>query len=593
MLRSRFLWKLYAGYSALILTSSAIVGIMISQRVEGDALAEIQQSLHARAVLLEEVASQLSEVPDSSFQQRISILGTEIATRLTVIGADGTVIADSDEYPSEMDNHADRPEILAARSHGIGTATRYSNTLKTRMMYLSLPVVEQGQIVAYIRTALPLSTIDGRLNHLRYTIVLGAGLSAIIALLLGLLLTNHYVRPLASMTSIAESMSHGDYDKRLVESRVDEIGKLAQALNRMAESCSNRTDTIKADRNKLSTILSGMTEGVVAVGLDEHVLHLNEAAGKLLGVSPLESLDKPIWQVTRVPEITEILTDSLRDGTSAQRKLLITTKLTDQSLEMDASPLHDGQGNLVGAVVVLHDVSELNRLEMVRREFVANASHELKTPITAIRGLVETLIDDEELEPAKRDRFLGKIKDQSIRLGSIVTDLLTISRLESESNETEEMSFDLCEVVQSTSSVFISTGEEQDITVKVQVPNSPIELSGDEEALRQIVSNLLDNAVKYSSTGGEVCVRLHRHDDHAILEVEDTGIGIEPKDQDRIFERFYRVDKARSRELGGTGLGLAIVKHIAQSHGGNVSLDSIPGTGSTFKVILPLAGRSA
>ncbi|HEX03751.1 MAG TPA: PAS domain-containing protein [Bacteroidetes bacterium] len=374
---------------------------------------------------------------------------------------------------------------------------------------------------------------------------------------------------------------------------MDEIGKLAQALNRMAESCSNRTDTIKADRNKLSTILSGMTEGVVAVGLDEHVLHLNEAAGKLLGVSPLESLDKPIWQVTRVPEITEILTDSLRDGTSAQRKLLITTKLTDQSLEMDASPLHDGQGNLVGAVVVLHDVSELNRLEMVRREFVANASHELKTPITAIRGLVETLIDDEELEPAKRDRFLGKIKDQSIRLGSIVTDLLTISRLESESNETEEMSFDLCEVVQSTSSVFISTGEEQDITVKVQVPNSPIELSGDEEALRQIVSNLLDNAVKYSSTGGEVCVRLHRHDDHAILEVEDTGIGIEPKDQDRIFERFYRVDKARSRELGGTGLGLAIVKHIAQSHGGNVSLDSIPGTGSTFKVILPLAGRSA
>jgi two-component system phosphate regulon sensor histidine kinase PhoR len=317
-------------------------------------------------------------------------------------------------------------------------------------------------------------------------------------------------------------------------------------------------------------------------------VHLNEAAGKLLGASPKMSMDKPIWQVTRVWEVSEILGDALRDETDIQRNLQVVTQTKEQLIEMHASSLHDGQGNLVGAVVVLHDVTELHRLEMIRREFVANASHELKTPITAIRGLVETLIDDKELASLKRERFLGKIKDQSMRLSSIVTDLLTLSRLESERSKLEGVPFDLREIVVVSVKPFVSIGEERGIEVETEVPDTPIEIMGDEEALCQVVSNLLDNALKYTPKGGSVWVSLERKGDNGVIEVKDAGIGIEPKNQDRIFERFYRVDKARSRKLGGTGLGLSIVKHIAIAHGGYVTVDSISGMGSTFRVFLPL-----
>ena len=590
MLRSRFLWQLFAGYAVLILLSSIVAGFMISRRVEQDALDDIRQSLEAQAVFLAESASPyLEDFADPLFQDQVRVLGQKVPARLTVIKADGKIVADSDEKPSQMDNHADRPEIIAARSNGIGTATRFSDTLGMRMMYLALAVRSQGQLAGYVRTALPLSAIDKRLNQLRSAIGLGAGLSAIVALLLGLFLTNHFVKPLSSMISVADSMSRGDYGKRLPETRNDEIGELGKALNRMAQSCSDRTDTINADRNKLSAILSGMAEGVVAVSQDDRVVHMNEAAGKLLGANPEECINKPIWQVTHVREVSEILGDTLRDGKDFQKNLRIATPSLDKFIELHASPLHDGQGNLIGAVAVLHDLSELHRLEMVRREFVANASHELKTPITAIRGLVETLIDDKDLDLSKRDSFLNRIKDQSMRLSSVVSDLLNLSRLESESNELEDHHLDLRRVIVDSVKTFAAIGEERGITLETQVPQSPVKIKGDEEAISQVLSNLLDNALKYTSRGGQIWARLEVQGDDAVISVQDTGIGIEPRDQDRIFERFYRVDKARSRELGGTGLGLSIVKHIAITHNGRVTVDSIPGTGSTFRVFLPLA----
>lgn len=593
MLRSRFLWKLYAGYSALILISGTVVGIVVTQRIERDTLEEIRQSLEARATLLKEPAIRYFEQPPvPSLQNHIRALGASIHTRLTVIRADGVVIADSEKEPGRMDNHANRPEVLAARSHGIGTATRFSHTLQMEMMYLALPLRSGDKLVGYTRTALPLSMIDKRLSHIRMAVVLAAGLSAMAALVIGFFLAQHFVRPLTAMTAVAESMSRGDYDRRLPTSRSDEIGELGRAFNRMAESCRERMETISTDRNKLATVLSGMAEGVVAVNRDERVVHLNEAAKTLLGVAPNEGLGKPIWEVTRVREVSDILSVALRDKTETQRNLRVATQAKSPFIEIHASPLHDGQGNLVGAVAVLRDVSELHRLETVRREFVANASHELKTPITAIRGLVETLIDDKELAPLKRERFLGKIKEQSLRLSLIVTDLLTLSRLESEHSGTEKVPLDLREVILASAKTFAATGEDRGLVVETQVPDTPIEVLGDEEALCQVVSNLLDNAIKYTPQGGRVWVRLHLQGNDVVIEVQDTGVGIEPKDRERIFERFYRVDKARSRELGGTGLGLSIVKHIAIAHGGRVTVDSIPGTGSTFRVFLPPASTS-
>ncbi len=376
LLQSRFLWKLYAGYTFIILLSTLIVSVLTTQKIERDALAEIRHSLETRArFLLELMPGYLQQVPGDAFQKRIQTLGQKTNTRLTVIRSDGIVIADSSNQPSQMDNHADRPEILSAHSHGLGLATRFSNTLGVNMEYLALPIQKDSQVLGYVRTSLPLSVIDKQLSHLREAVVLGTSFAAIAALFLGFLLAKHMVTPLASMMTVAEAMAHGDYDKRLPATRHDEIGKLAQALNRMADSCRDRMETITTDRHKLSAILSGMVEGVVAVDQDENVIHMNEAAGRLLDAAPQEILNKPIWEITRIRDICEILSSTLHKGVSEQKNLRLVTVSQDQLVEMHTSPLHDGQGYIVGAVVVLHDISELERLETIRRGFVANASH--------------------------------------------------------------------------------------------------------------------------------------------------------------------------------------------------------------------------
>jgi len=341
------------------------------------------------------------------------------------------------------------------------------------MMYLALPVRSNGQLVGYVRTALPLSVIDERISQLRAIIAVGAGSAVLVALLLGLVFARRFSAPLTAMTSVAEAMAQGDYDQKLSITRSDEIGKLAGALNQMAESARDR-------------------------------------------------------------------------------------------------------------------MSELHRLEQIRRDFVANVSHELKTPIAAVRGLVETVIDDRKMTDEDRERFLAKIRNQSMRLSSIVTDLLTLSQLESGNGMLETGLLDLCEVVRSTVTSLAQTAEARNIRVEVRLPEDPVRLLGDEDALSQVISNLLDNALKYSPRDAAVWIRLRKENGKAVIEIQDRGVGIEPRDRDRIFERFYRVDKARSRELGGTGLGLSIVKHIVLAHGGAVDVESSPGAGSTFRVLLPV-----
>ena len=594
MIRSHIFWKLYVVYVVLILISGVLVGVLVAQRTEQESLDDIRSSLEAQAVLLREMGEpSLRGWADSSLQERVQAVGRETHTRLTVIRTDGVVIADSDENPAGMDNHGNRPEILAARSGGRGAATRFSDTIGAEMMYLALSVEAEGQVVGYVRTSLPLSRIGQRLGRLRAAVAAGVGVSVLVALMLGFLVARGFTRPLGSMARAADAIASGDYEQRLPAARRDEIGELARALNRMAASCKNRMDTIVADRGKLLTILEGMVEGVVAVDRDEHVVHMNTAAGRILGVSPEASHDRPIWEVTRITEVSTILAETLRGRTDVEGDIRRVAQSRNQFVRMHASPLHNGEGDLVGAVVALHDVSELHRLETVRRDFVANASHELKTPITAIQALVDTLIDDDRMAREGRERFLVKIRNQSARLSLLVSDLLTLSRLESERDAVEHFSVNLCDVVLGSVQAVQPAAEERGVNVSIEVPESAIDLVADEEALGQIVANLLDNALKYTAKGGQVWVRVRTEDGCAVIEVEDTGIGIQPRDLGRIFERFYRADKARSRELGGTGLGLSIVKHVALAHGGRVSVDSVPGTGSTFRVHLPLDPVSA
>ncbi|MXX76617.1 MAG: PAS domain-containing protein [Holophagales bacterium] len=374
----------------------------------------------------------------------------------------------------------------------------------------------------------------------------------------------------------------------------DELARLEACLEENEARFGEQVEQLKAERNRLTAVLGGMVEGVVAIDRDRRVLHLNAVAANWFGrPEPELAVGRPIYELSRQPEISGALIEAMEKRTQVSRTFALVRLAGEERnrFELNASPLlssrRDGEP-VEGAVAVIHDITELERLESVRRDFVSNVSHELKTPLTAIRGYVETLLDGDPIDGPTRGRFLRKIRRQSNRLGALVSDLLTLSRIES-SIEPPEKVLDLRSAAGEVLNLLGPASEERGLELVAEFPDEAVEVLGEEEAIRQALSNLVDNAVKYSSAGGRVVVRLQARNGRAVLEVEDRGPGIASEHLDRIFERFYRVDRARSRELGGTGLGLAIVKNVARRHGGGVEVESERGRGSTFRLWLPAA----
>ena len=590
-IKSRLLWKIYSIFVVIILLAAVIVGSLTGAHIKQKTLNEVQETLTVRATLLSELSAHYLQTKKApQLQAKIKVLGQKSATRLTVIGSDGVVVADSDKDPLVMDNHSSRPEVKEALLYASGVTTRFSSTLKTKMMYLAQAVRANQQVLGYARVSLPLTVIDQRISESRKAIIFGIGVVALLTLLFGFFLAQHFIKPLLSMTQMAQAMAAGDFSQRLTLQRKDEIGSLAKTFNLMAEKSEQRIATINLDRGKLNAILSAMGEGVIAVDREEHVIHINEAAALMLGTETGRSLGKPIWEITRLQDLCQILTDASLAADEIKRSMKISFGIRERIIEMHAVPLKGSAEKIVGAMVVLLDVSELRHLETVRRDFVTNASHELKTPITAIRALVETVIDDfEDMEKATQLSFLNKINNQSHRLTAITVDLMALSRFELQDDWGVKMPVDLGRTIDNSYQSLIPSAEEKSLRIEISTPQHTIEIQSDQESLDQAITNLLDNAIKYTPVGGCIWVRLKESNNEAVIEVEDTGIGIEPDDKERIFERFYRVDKARSRELGGTGLGLAIVRHIVMAHNGRIEVESLPGSGSTFRIHLPLA----
>jgi len=586
---TRFFWKLYASYAVLVVLAVAIVGVLAARRMGTDVVRDTEDMLRARATLLAELARpELTGGIGAELRERVVRLGAALGTRFTVIATDGTVLADSDEDPATMDDHGSRPEVVQAREEGWGVSTRFSRTVAANMMYVAAAVRDGDAFVGYVRASLPLTSVNEHVAGLRIAVALGGLAAAVLALAIGLFVTRRVVAPLSSMTAAAGGIAAGDYRQRVRAASQDEIGTLATTFNRMAVELENRMRTISEDRAKLLTILGGMVEGVVAVDGDQSIVHLNAAARRILGVRTDECVGRPIWELTRVRPVCDAIERTLAESGEVTSELQIEVGQQERIVELHGAPLANGAGGLIGAVLVLHDVTELRRLERVRRDFVANVSHELKTPITAIRGLIDAIIDDGDMPPDTQAQFLRKAQGQSLRLSLLVTDLLTLTRLESADGQLEAERVDLREVVGRSAANFRTAAEARGVALEHEVPSSPVAVEGDPEALELMLNNLLDNAVKYTSAGGAVRLRLAAEEEEALIEVSDNGIGIAPDHHDRIFERFYRVDQARSRELGGTGLGLSIVKHVCKAHHGAVSLESALGVGSTFRVRLPL-----
>ncbi len=590
MRQPSFLWKLFLGFSLVIFLAMAALQLFVSRRIEADGREQIAAALLNRSLLLGELAlPALRGGNESALRLRLDRLGEQADTRLTVIDVDGRVIADSDEDPAHMSSHADRPEIREARNAEIGRAIRYSDTLRKRMMYVALPLRDGRTLLGYARSSLPMDTVDIQISSLRRTVLFGTVLALLATLAASLIFTRHITRPLTTVVNTVREYSAGDYGRRIPSSGGGELGELADAFNAMAQQQQERLTKISEERNKLEAILTGMVEGVVAVNHEDRILHMNEVAAALLGVSPPDARGHTLWELSPPEEIGEIVEACREGGRSLRREMRRDGADGERIIEVYASPLpSEGSGSTGGAVLVFHEITELRRLEMVRRDFVANVSHELKTPLTVIRGMVETMEDDPEMPPDTRDRFLGKVRFQAEHLSSQVSDLLALSRLESEEQSLAKEPVDMIRLVRDVSMVRAAAAESRGLRFTTKIPDGPINVNGDRLSLEQAFGNLVDNALVYTPRGGRVTLRLRTEGDLLLFRVEDTGIGIEPEHQERIFERFYRVDKARSREQGGTGLGLAIVKHVVLAHGGEVGLDSVPGRGTTFTISLPI-----
>lgn len=603
ILRSRLLWKLFAGMAAIVLVTATVIGFLAARQAETEALGEVERRLTGqarlvRAIVAEELLAGFdldARVRDlaggSSREADRSGLESGDRFRLTIMDGSGRVIADSDLDPQRAENHADRPEVLAARSLGLGSAVRRSASLERDMMYVAVPVLTPaGEVGGFVRVATSLQAVDHRLRALRRAVFGAAALATIIGLGVAFFFARRVAAPLVGVAALADAWERGDYHRRVEVSSRDEIGRLAAALNRTSAQISDQLQTITNDRNQLTAILAGMVEGLVAVDEQDRIVLLNEAATELLGIQGRTDLPgRPLYEATRVPEIGQALRSARTSGETVDGEASVGDGLRRRALEIHAAPLLNGGGQVIGAVAVLHDVTQLQRLEGIRRQFVSNVSHELKTPLTAIRGYVETLLDAQDLDQATRQRFLERIRIQTARLSALVTDLLSLSRIEAGEDAVERRPLDLRVPVMEATRALRSAAEAREVRLLFDLPEHPVIVVGEEESLRQAFSNLIDNAIKYSDERGRVEIELRVEGQRAVVVVADQGVGIEPHQLDRIFERFYRVDRARSRDLGGTGLGLAIVKNVAQAMGGEVSVTSGPGEGSRFEMSLPLA----
>jgi two-component system phosphate regulon sensor histidine kinase PhoR len=487
-----------------------------------------------------------------------------------------------------MDNHASRPEIVRALAGESGKSMRYSKTLLQSMMYVARPIKKNGDILAVIRAAIPTTFIERELKLIRLKMALGGLLIALLAAGISLLLSRRITRPIVAMKKSAGHFAGGDFSHRLAGPDSEEMAGLAEALNQMASQLDNRIKTIISQRNELETVLSSMREGVVAVDNQERIMSMNQAASVLFECDPVQSQGKSIQEVVRNLPLQQFIRKGV-SGREPEEDDIVLYQNGEKILHLKSSPLMDAGKKQIGTLVVINDVTQLRRLENMRKDFVANVSHEIKTPLTAIKGFVETLYQGNVDKPEETERFLGIIQKHVDRLSSIIDDLLSLSRIEQE-NEGQVIQFEkkaIVDVFRSAAQICRSAAQEKNIDINLTC-DEHLESCFDPTLFEQAVVNLLDNAIKYSEPNSTIHLSANLDDSELKVIVADQGIGIAQNHLPRLFERFYRVDKARSRKLGGTGLGLAIVKHIAQAHGGHVTVDSTLGKGSTFTIHLPL-----
>jgi two-component system phosphate regulon sensor histidine kinase PhoR len=575
-------WKYFIAYSATVTIVIFILALLMNVAVRRRHEEIIKDDLEKYAIFAKySFRSAFDGRPETrhvvSLQSTVQDLGKQTGARITLIATDGTVLADSDKDPALMENHAGRPEIKKALSGEIGSSIRYSTTVEEKMNYVAVPVIEADGVKGVVRVSLSLQSIELLIGDFTRRIVYVSLAIWGISLILTFLFSSIFSASVKHLVDLTKRFASGDFTKRAMVNSRDELGELAAGLNDMRQKLQSLFSRFQKQHDELNAIINSMTEGVLVLDPRLHVTLANDSFRSMFSVEG-NPVGKAYIEAVRFSGLKEMIDDLLQNGEVRGRRMEF-----DNRILLGNGMVLEEEGEDTGAsVLVFHDMTSDAQIEKLKADLVANASHELRTPLTAIKGYLETL-DDEDADTQRN--FVQIIRRNVDRMSNLVSDLLLLSRLESPDPHLGFEEVDLRSIAEDVIKLVERLARGKSIELKVDI-GPGITVNGDSFLLEQMLLNLLDNAVKYTEKG-EVTLRADRENGRVEIQVSDTGAGIPSRHISRIFERFYRVDKARSRDLGGTGLGLSIVKHIVQLHKGDISVHSQVGTGTTFTIVLP------
>lgn len=582
--------KLFTAYAVLLLFAAILLGTGITYFVRSFYLDTVRTRMAEETRLAGEFLMELladhPNIDSENLQAFVTRLGLYTEARITFIAPDGVVFGDSDQEISLLVNQLLRPEILAARGDRAGSHIRFSPALNVEVLYTAVSLAVDGQRFGFLRLALPLSEINSAIRQIQFGLLAGLVLILFLTMGISLKLSSSLTLPLKQMVEVVERIAEGDLKSRIYLADSDEISALSGALNRMADSLQVQVRQAVEKKDQLEAILTTMVEGVIVFDSDIRAVMANPAAEEML------ELQQDAWRGRRDLEIIRSAELHEKIAKVSREKIFLEHEMNtyfpkSKVLSISLMPVRTEVVKKAGVLVVIHDITRLRRLEDIRVDFAANVSHELRTPLTAIRGFAETLLDGAYNQPESALRFARIIYEEAERLTELIEDVLKLSQIESGKVAIVKEPVAVPELVQEVMERLQERMKKY--TVKIEIPAGLTPILGDRGLLVQALYNLLDNAAKYTQPQGIIVVNAKQHDREICLAVKDNGIGIPEEAKERIFERFYRADRARTRRFGGTGLGLAIVKHIVEAHKGRLQLNSSEGKGTEVVMYLPAA----